>query len=335
MRAAHVAWVTGEQSANQTGPRWAVGGTDLGICWDDGHGGVLVAFGDTFHPRQPQGGGGGGDWRSNVLARSSDRNLAAGLALEWFATDRPGHAREILPAVKVDHAEITTIPTGGVSVGSRQYLSYMSVQHWGAPGQWRTGYAGFAFSDDGGATWAKPVGPGTPTWANTPAADQRFQMTALVRHGGYVYLFGTPNGRQGCCYLARVSEHAVLDLSQHEQWCADGWRGGNPVEDQWHTTALFGPHVSELGVAYHAPTRQWLAVYFREPDALVVRAAPQLTGPWSPENVVATARAFPGLYGTFWHPWSMADPEPSFLMSQWGPYNVQLMRLTGVASAPG
>lgn len=176
MHAERVAWVTGEHSANETGPRWAVGGTDLGICWDDGQDGVLVAFGDTFTPRAPSGGA-GEDWHSNVIARSHGRDLSGRMTLDWFATDRPGHAREGLPARKIDHIEVTTIPTGGVCAGSRQYLAYMSDRKWGRPGRWRTNYGGIAFSDDSGTTWVKPTGHGSPTWPNTWRGTQRFQMT--------------------------------------------------------------------------------------------------------------------------------------------------------------
>lgn len=323
MRASAVAWVTGEQSAVRTDQRWAVGGTDLGVCWDDGRGGVLSAFGDTFNPRQTQGGGGGGDWRSNVLARSTVADLSTGWPLEWFATDAPGHARQILASRKINGVEITTIPTGGCSVGDRQYIAYMSVKEWGAPGRWLTNYAGLAYSDDGGASWHKFTGPGSPTWGNTPDYDQRWQMCALVRHGGYVYLFGTPNGRAGAAYLARAPESTLLDLSTHRQWDGTRW-----ISDQWQAAPVLPAPVSELSVMYHRHSAQWLAAYYRENvDAIVVHTAPELTGPWSPPQPVVTAADWPGLYGAFFHPWSADDPDPCFLMSQWGPYNVVLMRL--------
>ncbi len=303
-------------------------GTDLGICWDDGRGGVLMAFGDTFHPLQAQGGGGGGGWRSNVLARSTERDLSNGMMLEWFATDRPGHAREILPSRKVNGVEMTTVPTGGISVGGRQYLTYMSVREWGDPGRWWTNYAGIAYSDDAGATWAKPTGPGSPTWANTPDGTQRWQMCALARHEGYVYLYGTPHGRAGSTYLARVVEDQVLDLSRHEQWDGQRWRSGNPAADQWAAAPVLPASVSELSLIHHRASGQWLAAYYRENvNAIVVHTAPDPTGPWSPPQTVATGEEWPGLYGAFWHPWSADDPEPCFAMSQWSPYNVMLMRL--------
>jgi hypothetical protein len=38
---------TGETSPNRTASRFGVYATDLGVLWDDGDDGVLVAFGDT------------------------------------------------------------------------------------------------------------------------------------------------------------------------------------------------------------------------------------------------------------------------------------------------
>jgi hypothetical protein len=105
----------------------------------------LVAFGDTFGrgwtgTGTGSGGGGGDpaviDWRSNTLARSSDRNPADGMSFNDFVTDRPGHAKELLPSLKQDGVEMTKIPTGGVNVGGRNYLAYMSVRSFTQPGHW-------------------------------------------------------------------------------------------------------------------------------------------------------------------------------------------------------
>lgn len=318
-RARHLSWVTGERSTSRTDLNHAVGGTDIGVAWDNGDGAVLLAFGGTFNPRQPQGGGGGGDWRSNVLALSTDREPAlGGLVIDSFLSDRTGHARQIVPSKK-NHEEITTIPTGGISVGLRNYLTYMSVRHWGEPGRWTTNHGGIFYSDDRGKTWHNG-----PTWPNTGTTAPWFQMTTLVRHGGYLYLFGTPQGRAGNAHLARVPEEKVMDLSAHEVLSQGEWisRLVAPLPD-----VVFGDRVSELSVAYHEASKQWLAAYFREPEALVVRTAQALEGPWSREHVAATQDDFPGMYGAYFHPWTMTRANPCFLMSLWDPYNVALMEL--------
>ncbi|MQA15632.1 MAG: DUF4185 domain-containing protein [Pseudonocardiaceae bacterium] len=107
--AERVAVLTGPGSINATHTRWNVYGTDIGTMWRNERGQVLAAFGDTFGPNRS-------DWRSNTLARSSDGNLADGMTFGSFATDRPGHAKELLPSLKIDHVEMTKIPTGGVNI---------------------------------------------------------------------------------------------------------------------------------------------------------------------------------------------------------------------------
>ena len=63
--------------------------------------------------------------------------------------------------------------------------------------------------------------------------------------------------------------------------------------------------ISEVSVQWNAYLGRWLMKYLDEQRASVVlRSATALTGPWSGEQVVARGTDFPGLYGTFMHPWS-------------------------------
>ncbi|HJT03419.1 MAG TPA: DUF4185 domain-containing protein, partial [Pseudonocardiaceae bacterium] len=126
-QAKRVAVITGAESINATEARYQVKGTDLGIMWADDRGQILAAFGDTFGSHWGGPGTGFGnpaevDWRSNTLARSSDRNPAGGMSFTDFVADRPGHAKELLPSLKRDRIEISKIPTGGINVGGRNYL---------------------------------------------------------------------------------------------------------------------------------------------------------------------------------------------------------------------
>ncbi len=329
MRAEPVGWVTGAGAANRTAQAAGVHATDLGIMWDDGAGGVLSAYGDTFG-RGWSGFGGEwrpgcppeeADWRSNVLARSTTTDLSAGLAIDSWVCDAPGHARQVIPR---DHrpgvVEYTVIPTAGIAIGGRNLMTYMSVRAWEGMGRWSTNYAGIAYSDDRGATWHKPD---SAQWANNPAGTQGWQMCAFTRERGWLYIFGTPNGRWGPVRLARVREDDVLDLAAHEQWTGRGW-----TRDRSRAVPVIPAPASELSVIFHEPTAQWFAAHFHEGlDALVVHTAPALTGPWSPPRVVATAAQWPLLYGAFFHPSSGTAEAPYFQMSQWGEYNTRLMRL--------
>ncbi|HET7667605.1 MAG TPA: DUF4185 domain-containing protein, partial [Mycobacterium sp.] len=76
--AKEVAWTTGP---NTNTAHWYIAGTDLGIMWDSGYTDprtgqpvIYTLFGDTYSDP-----GMSGDWRNNVLLRSSDTDLSDGL----------------------------------------------------------------------------------------------------------------------------------------------------------------------------------------------------------------------------------------------------------------
>ncbi|MEV4810897.1 DUF4185 domain-containing protein [Micromonospora avicenniae] len=327
--------ITGPDSPNDTYGRWNVKATDLGIMWDNNAGQVLTAFGDTFGDAWTGPGGGvlgSGDanWRSNVLLRSSDTTLGDGMDFASAVTAPDGRAREILPGLHQPDGtgEVTKIPTAGIAVGDRQYVSFMSVRHWGPPGQWDTNYAKIAYSDDNGETWSTT---GTPTW-NNPSLTDTFQQQAFARNGGYVYVFGTPSGRNGNAYLARVPQAQMLTQSAYQYWNGSSWI----VDDEAAAVAVVSAPVSELSVRYDSYTGRWLMMYLQGED-IVLRTAPSAQGPWSDGQIVVSSADYPGLYGGFLHPWSSGGTL-YFTMSQWDPYNVYLMKVridaTGTIVAP-
>jgi len=314
-----VAKLTGPDSINETDTRYQVHGTDLGTIWDNGSGQVLLAFGDTFGEGQVGGGEFGEDRRSNVPARSSDRDLSDGLHFDDMAVDRPGHAKELLASKKVDKDEITVIPNSGVSVGDRQFLHYFSQYTWDP--SWTTAYGGIAYSDDNGEDWTKS----DVRWENPePLRDRYFQLGALLRHDGHVYLFGTRTGRLSAIKLARVAEDDVLDMRAWRYWNGHAW-----TPDEERAIPVAAAPSGEMSVQYNAYLGRWVMMYLNEyRSAIVLREAYELTGPWSGERVVVRGEDHPALYAPFMHPWSAASGEPDlyFVMSQWGPYNVFLMR---------
>jgi D-arabinan endo alpha-(1,5)-arabinofuranosidase len=322
--AQRVAVLAGQGSMNLTELRWQVKGTDLGIMWSSAPGQVLLAFGDTLgsawrgigtHDLSQL-----HDWRSNTLARSTDPNPADGLWFDSYVTDLPIHGRELLPSKKIDHVEVTVVPTGGINVGGRDYLAYMSVRHWGvAGGRWITNHAGIAFSDDNGQTWVDV--PGSRR-VNTPGFDDPFQMVSFARADGFVYALGTPNGRFGSAHLARVPEDTILDLRAYQYFDGAGWQ----PDPRRAAPVVSGP-VGEISLHYQQGLGRWLMTYLDESrHEIVLRTAPALTGPWGPEQTLAGAEQYPFLYGAFIHPASNGS-DLYFTMSQFGPYNVSLMRI--------
>jgi hypothetical protein len=325
-QASRVVTLTGASSINETEARYEVKGTDLGIMWTDERGQILAAFGDTFGARWAGPGSGFGDpavidWRSNTLARSSDRNPADGMSFTDFVTDRANHAKELVPSLKRDGIEMSTIPTGGVNVGGRNYLAYMSVRHFGEAGRWTTNYSGVAYSDDGGQSWQDAL---SARRLNSPGVDQKFQMIAYTRRDGFVYAFGTPNGRFGDAYVARVPEQRLLDNSAYEYWTGGTWLPGASAVA---APIVAGP-VGELSVRYDQLLKSWEMMTMDEArGAIVVRLAPQPTGPWGAPIPVATSSQYPHLYGGFLNPDSNGS-DLYFTMTQYDRYNVSLMHAT-------
>lgn len=312
--------VTGASSTNRTDKRWQVNGTDLGIMWESGPGRVAVAFGDTvgrgFHPP----GGQGEDWRSNVLGFSTDRDLADGMTIDSFVQDSRCHAAEVLSSRKVDNVEITTIPTSGFAIGSRQYLSYMSIRTWNSiPGTWFTNHGGIAWSDDDGQTWTKDP---YAQWDNIFGIS-RFQVAAMVPQGGYVYLFGTANTRLGEVSLARVPQDQVLNRSAYQYWSDGEWTAvGGPRA----ATPIVRGTAGELSVRYDEARDRWQMSYLDTTrTGITLRESDAPQGSWSEPARLVGIETFPELYGGFIHPWSTAE-DLYFTVSTWSDYNVYLMR---------
>jgi len=311
--------LTGPDAPNNTAGRWDIKAADLGILWDDGHGKVLAAFGDTFGNAWTGPGGGApanGNWRSNVLTRSSDTNLADGMLFDSAPQSPQGVAKQLIPSKKINGDEITTIPTAAISVGHRQYMGFMSVKQWGDPGKWDTNYAGIAYSDDDGENWTVSK----TRWDNNADGTDPFQMQAYVRRGGDVYVFGTQNGRNGPASVARVPAQRLLDKSAYRYWDGRGW---NRSESK--AKPIIEAPVSELSVQYDAYSHRYLLMTLSGPD-IVLRTAKSPQGPWTAPQTVAYAADYPGLYGGYFHPWNR-NGVIYFTMSSWSPYNVYLMRL--------
>jgi len=317
-----VAKQTGANSVNRTDKRWQVEGTDLGIMWESAPGEIATAFGDTvgrgFHPP----GGMGMDWRSNVLAFSTDRDLSDGMTYDRMVTDDRCHAAEVLSSRKLDNVEVTTIPTSGFALGERQYLSYMSIRTWNSvPGTFFTNYGGIAYSDDHGQTWTKDP---YARWDNIFGLAN-FQVSAMVPQGDYVYVFGTPNTRLAAVGLARVPKDQLLNTTAYQYWCDGNW---TPVGGFGSASPIVDAPAGELSVRFDAARNVWQMSYLDTAKAaLVVRESDSPQGVWSDGAPTVTVLDHPELYGGFIHPWSSGS-DLYFNLSTWSDYNVYLMHAT-------
>jgi hypothetical protein len=324
-----VGWVTGPDSPNDTLGRFAISGTDLGIMWDNGARQVLMAFGDTSgYCSVP-----GHQWRYNTLMRSQDGSLANTISVANSPLWARGISKQIINTTRWAPSETGIIPTAGISVGGKQYLNYMSIKSWDANGAWTTNYSAVAVSPDNGEHWG--VYPGTvrtPRPDDVPGArflqgNENFQQGAFLKPGPgdpYIYSFGTPAGRGGSAFIARVLPSYLPDLTKYQYWNSDSnsWVPTNPAAA---TPVLPGP-VGEMSVQYNTYLRQYLTLYCNGANDVVMRTAPAPQGPWGPEQLLVTSGQFPGgIYAPFLHPWSTGR-ELYFNLSEWQAYNVMLMK---------
>ena len=385
-----VQWLTGNYDIAgkpyiaDTLDRFGVSGTDVGTMWDNGmvddpttpydEHQVLIAFGDTFGLRTVP----GEDWRFNVLMRSADHDLTDGVDVpdgefgngNWYggmplwANPRPGvyeqYARRIINPEALPpgaQAGITLIPTAGISVptpgtkyGVTQYLSFMSVTNWGAAGSWTTNFSGIAYSVDNGENWA--VAPTSIRYNDPWSGNANFQQAAFVRPGdGYVYSYGTPNGRQGAAYLSRVLEKDILDVTKYDYYSkgtAGGWFGWGATPAGWHrnnpaaATAVFGgaeqgacgavnpgSQVSEFSVQYNKQLKKYVTLYGDQFNNIVMRTSDTPQGTWSSAKVLMPQQAG-GIYAPMMHPWSPSTMGTGndlyWNLSSWSEYNVMLMK---------
>ncbi|WP_235892707.1 DUF4185 domain-containing protein [Mycolicibacterium hodleri] len=367
-----VQWVTGNyQTGNpliaDTLKRFDITGTDVGVIWDNGmvddpstpynEHQVLMAFGDTFSGANMT-----GLWRFNVLLRSADTNLSDGMTIpngEWFngnmfggtPLSSPTTARQIIHADGLP-AGVTLIPTAGISVptpgtrfGVTQYVNVMSVTKWGAAGSWTTNYSATAYSVDNGENWT--IAPSSVRYNQFWGGNKNFQQGAFVRPGdGYVYSYGTPNGRHGAAYVSRVAEKDILDASKYEYYSAGsagGWFGIGATPAGWYknnpaaATPLFGQdraakvgnQVSEMSVQYNEQLGKYVVLYGDRFNNIVMRTADTPEGTWSPATVLM-AQQPGGIYAPMMHPWSPSTlgtgTDLYWNLSLYSQYNVMLMK---------
>ena len=303
-----VAMLTGpDPSVNDTWAKWEVCGTDLGHSFMYGDEMYLI-FGDTFAQYNQ-------DWRSNVAAVTTDDDPSEGITFDRMITDRPSHAKELLSSKKIDYDEMTVIPTYGIVVDDRLFLHYMSVRHWGPPGQWELGHSGWAYSDDAGETWTKDPDARWP-------GDSNFGQVALERHEDHIYIWGIPGGRYGGAQLARVGPEALLDIAAYAYWDGSGWSA-----DPNSAATIIPPNVGELSVRWNSFYDRWIMMYLNDPEGNIeLRVAEAITGPWSEPYIAARAIDYPALYAPYQFPKWNDTADIYFNMSLFGPYQVFLMR---------
>jgi hypothetical protein len=313
-----VGQLTGPESPNKT-DRYEVAGQDLGSMFE-ADGKTWFVFGDTFGRRaEGMTGGGGTEWRSNTLAYTTDTDPSNGITLDGYIVDNTNWAKELLPAKQVDGVEITVIPTYGFAANGAMYLDYMSVRHWGEPGEWETNYSGLAKSTDHGQTWTKLDSPRWP-------GDGNFVQVSVSNVDGELYFWGVTHGRFAGVQLMKVREQDVERQDAYEYFTGVSSEG----KPQWsrdmsRAKTIVDGTVGELSVVWNGYLDRWLMTYTDGGGAgASIREASAPWGPWSDAITLVSAADVPGLYAPYMLAQYTANHGRTiyFTLSKWGPYNV-------------
>ncbi len=337
-----IAQLTGPGALNDTAAV-LLAGADLGHMTTVGDRTFFV-FGDNFGERDPEAYGGVGDiWRSNALAWSTSDDPSAGVRFDGWILNEYGQAKEILPS---DHrpnevvGETTKIPTQLFAVGRTLYLAYMSVTHWGAPGEWTAGHAGLARSTDLGQNWEFLP---EVRWAGESNFVQLAQVPLTADGRDWIYLWGIPAGRFGSVKLMRVpaDDAAVTDPTAYRYFAGtDGDQPRWSADEADAVVVLDGP-VGELSVMWSTHLERWLLTTMADNADAVVHEGLSPWGPWSAPHTITTQRETPGLYAPYMAPRYVSDDgrRVYFTLSIWGPYQVfwysMDLLLAGAEGQPG
>lgn len=314
---------------NDTGTDFDVYGTDLGLMWHIEGNRVGLFFGDTSGEGFVinKNGGNGANWRSNVLAFSTDTNLEDGLKIDSMLLDAEGKAREVCDGAKANpEVYQTSIPTSAIRAGKIDCVHYMNIYDWGAPhGRWLTNYSSLYTSDDDGHTWIRRK-------EVIFSSESHFSQVAYAKRNGWVYMIGTQAGRGDAAYLARFHEKDILNMQAYEYWNSNRseWVRGDETAA---TPILHGP-VGEASLMWHKKFKRWILTYNYDPNhdkapltkkhAILYCDTDDITK-WGAPKVLATAEKYPALYCAYMHPLKDNDDKLWFIMSMWGPYNTFLM----------
>lgn len=299
-----------------------VGGTDLGIMWKMSDDMVGYWFGDTvgkdWDVTDTGGPGIGSNWRSNVLAFSSDTDPEDGIELDSWLTDGKGNARQVIYSEHdtSGNGDFTSIPTAAVRLGDKDYVHYMNVRTWTSSKGWDTNFSSLCESSDNGMTWRDCCNE------ISFSGNSHFAQVCYAKgDDGYVYMIGTQSGRKDAAYLSRFKPEDILLLQNYEYWCgSEGWE-----KQVAHAVPVFEAPVSEISLMYHKKYKRWLVTYLNEFNGIVLRHSEKIEGEWSDDYNIVSGYDYPGMYSPYMFPLVDDEDRLYFTMSMWWYYNVYIM----------
>jgi hypothetical protein len=247
----------------------------------------------------------GSSWRNNTMSYTTDLDASDGITGFVERVDETGAPLEFLPRTAEEQAfndahsgDDCQEPCGARwalwpgpivedAAHDRALIVYSKI--YGEPGEWNFHSVGIGIAvweDFAGEVSRPVVRPGTdhPTLLFT--ADEPPLSSAAVVRDGDLYLFGC-GGDGKICKLARAPLAEVLDRAAWRFYAGDdSWS-----EDAEAAVGLFAA-MDITTVHWNQRMNAWLAFYSPAfENRVMVRSAPELTGPWSPAAQVIESLA--------------------------------------------
>lgn len=116
-----------------------------------------------------------------------------------------------------------------------------------------------------------------------PDGVKAYPSATTVVDDGYAYLFASYESGIRPLLVTRISLAGLNDPAEHLEYLGsdDAW---HPGFDPAHSKQVMSQGSSELSIRYHPELKKWIAVSFDPApfsDRIILRTAPNLTGPWT------------------------------------------------------
>lgn len=341
-----IAGLTGDKATTDT-TRWGVGGTDLGIpftyTYKDTQGNdkteLRFVFGDTFTRLLT------GNWRSNVMAISTDTDYSDGITIDSFvSTASDGKATALIDCIHSPQQENTAIPTGAVQVGDAIYLYYMGIRVWGDPGDWWNNLGGVYKSTDGTHftrvesmyIYANKMWSATQNYPKLIDEDRDgvidyyyVYTLSQARASGLRCMRASLKDEQGNLLSGEEQQAVIENLDNYEYF--NGYNAsGEPtwikyneyyMAYEWNYSEkneVIPAPCGEMSICWNPYLNKYMATY-QQHNTLVMRLADKPYGPFSKAEIIVTSADFASLYNAFTTETMLVDNGKTvyFTMSQW------------------
>ena len=211
-----------------------------------------------------------GSWHLNYVIKHD----ASGHAQSYFSPTDPKHWYWAMDGFTA-HGEL--------------YVTLLCIRHAANPAPWAMDFetcgsdlAQVSHLERDPQDWQVTIHP------LVPDGVKAYPSATTVVHDGYAYLFALYETGTRPLLATRISLNGLDHPADHLEYLAsDGvWKHGF---DPAHAREVMPHGGTELSIRYHPDRKQWLAIML-EPngfsDKILLRTAPDLTGPWTEGEVV-------------------------------------------------